>query len=172
MWQWSDVLLERSYSLVYLNCVKHFSDWSIFSAFWWFTINFRNYATFEGFLDKQYFSLHTRFFAESKLEALSNARRPAVCKASGKPLTGLLPASVAQSIKLICRRKTGSYCRTNDESLPAANNFTEIGFPSFKHKTLLTGFNDTSTAAKDHIPKFYMETPSKHLTSKRTYSEH
>ena len=103
----------------FLNCVKHFSDWSIFSAFWWFTINFRNYATFEGFLDKQYFSLHTRFFAESKLEALSNARRPAVCKASGKPLTGLLPASVAQSIKLICRRKTGSYCRTNDESLLA-----------------------------------------------------
>ena len=119
MWQWSDVLLERSYSLVYLNCVKHFSDWSIFSTFWWFTINFRNYATFEGFLDKQYFSLHTRFFAESKLEALSNARRPAVCKASGKPLTGLLPASVAQSIKLLCRRKTGSYCRTNDESLLA-----------------------------------------------------
>ena len=64
-----------------------------------------------GFFDKQYFSLHTRFFAES------NVRRPAVCKESGKPLTGLLPASVAQSIKLICRRKTGSHSRTNDENL-------------------------------------------------------
>ena len=110
---------KKLFSSLFKLCKAFFWLINFFSAFWCFTINFRNYATFEGFLDKQYFSLHTRFFAESKLEALSNARRPAVCKASGKPLTGLLPASVAQSIKLICRRKTGSYCRTNDESLLA-----------------------------------------------------
>ena len=71
------------------------------------------------FLDIKFFSLHARFLTKSKLKALSKARRPAVCKESGRPLVGLLPASVAQSIKLICRQKTGSYCRTNDESLSA-----------------------------------------------------
>ena len=85
-------------------------------------MNFRNYATFEirgFFLDIKFFSLHARFLTKSKLKALSKARRPAVCKESGRPLAGLLPASVAQSIKLIFRQKTGSYCRTNDESLSA-----------------------------------------------------
>ena len=85
-------------------------------------MNFRNYATFEirgFFLDIKFFSLHARFLTKSKLKALSKARRPTVCKESGRPLAGLLPASVAQSIKLICRQKTGSYCSTNDESLSA-----------------------------------------------------
>ena len=56
------------------------------------------------FLDMKFFSLHARFLTKSKLKALSKARRPTVCKESGRPLAGLLLASVAQSIKLICRQ--------------------------------------------------------------------
>ena len=75
--------------------------------------------------------------------------------------------ALPKALNLFAGQKPAPTAEPMTKTCSSANNFTEIGFPSFKHKTLLTGFNDTSTAAKDQ-----METLLKHLTSTRTYSGH
>ena len=135
-------------------------------------MNFRNYATFEirGFFgDIKFFSLHARFLTKSKLGQQEGQR-------SARNLADHLQAccrlALPKASNLFAGKKPALTAEPMTKACPPADNFTEIGFPSFKHKTLLTGFNDTSTTAKDHTPKSYMETRLTHLTCTRTYSGH
>ena len=124
------------------------------------------------FFDIKFFSLHARFLTKSKLKALSKARSQRSARNLADHLQACCRLALPKASNLFAGKKPALTAEPMTKACPPADNFTEIGFPSFKHKTLLTGFNDTSTTAKDHTPKSNMKTRLTHLTCTRTYSGH